>query len=790
MGRAAFAGLLVIGLAAAVHAETAEETQIGLANGCFQRGYYDMAAEAYEEYLAEFPEGAHVNDALLRLGECQYAENNLEKALDSFNKLLERGVQGTERQRALLRKGELLYRLGRLEEALPLLTELAVPGSGAEVRAGALYYKGLAHYSAGDMTAAEEAFSTLINDLPNDALVPYARYRLGFVYLGKGQDEKAAVAFTEVADSQADDALRMDSRFRAAETYDKLGWYDAAVAAYAKLLEAFPGSQYEEEAALGKVWALYHAGKFEQAYQAASAYRAAHPQGETVPGMTYLQANCLQQQKKYDEALALYRQVRENHPDSGFAGRCLYKTAWTLYLSGRNEEAKQAIRTFLDEYGGADMAGDAAFLRGTILVSEGNFGDALEEFRLVAESKKYAGSEFVAEAHYKVGECLTKLGQPDEAARVFRSFAQKYPENPLAKQALLQVADAKLSTDSFEEAIAEYRKSLESEPNPAIRRDILHRIAITYHNMGINLERSEKPEEAAEKFKASADTFEQILKEFPGSSYTAEANLRIGDYYLSEAEDPLKSVEYHQAAYDVDPDGPYAGRALKGVALARFKAKDYDTACQLFLRLMKNHPDVSLNEKAYAWTGERLFEQEKWDDAAAAFQALLDGIEDYPSPEKVMFRIAECRKKAGDAGKAIAMFEQVIETAPRSSVGVESKYQIAQLLETQEKFDEAMALYAEAADSSTGDTAARARFRLGELLEAREEYADAAKNYMIVAILLMHEDLSPEALWRAGQCHEKAGKTAQAKKVYTDVLAEYPDTKQAEKAQERLAKLN
>jgi len=60
---------------------------------------------------------------------------------------------------------------------------------------------------------------------------------------------------------------------------------------------------------------------------------------------------------------------------------------------------------------------------------------------------------------------------------------------------------------------------------------------------------------------------------------------------------------------------------------------------------------------------------------------------------------------------------------------------------------------------------------------------------MRVAILFFHPELSPESLWRAGQCFEKSEEFGQARKTYTEVLEEYPESAPAALARERLNEL-
>ena len=98
-----------------------------------------------------------------------------------------------------------------------------------------------------------------------------------------------------------------------------------------------------------------------------------------------------------------------------------------------------------------------------------------------------------------------------------------------------------------------------------------------------------------------------------------------------------------------------------------------------------------------------------------------------------------------------------------------------------------MKWYEAAANSNSGDIAARSRFQLGVLYERQEDYGKAARSFMRVAILFLHEEMSPESLWRAGQCYEKAEQGEQARKAYEELVADFPESPFAAKAKEALA---
>ncbi len=74
-------------------ADSVEQAKIDFPDGLFRVGLDEEAAEEYRAYLEEFPDGQYVATALYRLGECEYALQRYEAALEVFDQVLAKGVE-------------------------------------------------------------------------------------------------------------------------------------------------------------------------------------------------------------------------------------------------------------------------------------------------------------------------------------------------------------------------------------------------------------------------------------------------------------------------------------------------------------------------------------------------------------------------------------------------------------------------------------------------------------------------------------------------------------------------
>ena len=778
MGRLIVSALLLCGAvlcAGRLHAQEENDplqSKLDFANGLFVRGLFSDAAKQYEVYIEALESRPVPPEVWYRLGESAYAAGDHERALAAFDALQALPGDSPIKERARLSRGEVYYFMKDHARAIEALGPLAMDGD-EESRGRAQYFLGKAFFDSGKIAEAIAQFNQLIEDLPGHALAPYAEFQLAYAYTAQKDFENAAIHYSAVAGSKADDALRMESRYRAAQTYDQIGWYSAALGAYEQLQKDFPESPFREQAEVGHIWALYHEGKCPDAVTLIKQHLERFPESKHKVELDYVRANCLQQEGENDRAMEAFTKIREEFPDTDFAGRALYKMAWIQFQKGDTARAQTLVTQFLQDYKNSDLSGEGAFLLGTILVVQGNLEAAHQEFRLVAE--QYPQSEFGAEALFKSAECLEQLAMSGESAQTYEQFATQFPEHPLLGQALLRAGDARFVSGAFDVAAGHYARILEGTPQPLIEEQALYRLALTKNNL--------------KDFDGGIATFTTLLEKYPQTAHREEALFRVAEHTLKVAEEAVKAVELYQALIDAAPDGPYAGKALLGMALARYEHKDYDQAADLFLKIMEEREGKGLNEETYNWTGQWFFDNKKWKEAARAFEALLKAVPAYPYADQVRLKIAECSEQAGDHDEALKQYEAVAEASTATAISTEARWHMARIYEAQGQMEKAFEWYEAAANSNSGDIAARARFQLGALHEKQEDWDKAALSFMQVAILFLHEEMSPEALWRAGQCYEKAGQAEKARKAYAELVEDFPESAFTQKAGEALKAL-
>jgi len=106
--------------------------------GLLKDGRYDASIEAFKGFMAKYPDGRYVDNALYWMGEANYVNRNFSAALGSFDRLLQQFPASPKVPGALLKTGYVHYEQrdwSRAREALQRL-EREHPGSTEAQLAG------------------------------------------------------------------------------------------------------------------------------------------------------------------------------------------------------------------------------------------------------------------------------------------------------------------------------------------------------------------------------------------------------------------------------------------------------------------------------------------------------------------------------------------------------------------------------------------------------------------------------------------------------------------------------
>ncbi|MCA9247003.1 MAG: tetratricopeptide repeat protein, partial [Planctomycetales bacterium] len=291
-------------------------------------------------------------------------------------------------------------------------------------------------------------------DTPHDVEV---RFQLGQSHLDLGQPAEARRVWEDLLDKHADDPSPRiaEATFLLAHTHGAPNEADAhainlAVAALDRFLKDYPDHDLAPRAHLEAAQRYLHAKQFEKGAARLRAFLADPRYGEKdeIPTARYLLGRALQMQRKFDDAVSVWREFLAAHPTDRNWSAAQAEIVRTEFLIADQQridknfaEARKLYGEFLTRYPLDERAPQILFTLGQMQYDEEKWDEAIAEWRRLAS--KYPSSGEARNARYRIGLTLEeKQGQYAEAIDVFRKMVEELGDGRAAARLEQLTAEA------------------------------------------------------------------------------------------------------------------------------------------------------------------------------------------------------------------------------------------------------------------------------------------------------------------------------------------------------------
>ncbi|HQU41753.1 MAG TPA: tetratricopeptide repeat protein, partial [Pirellulales bacterium] len=320
------------------------------------------------------------------------------KALEFYNKALEVGPQPEKREEIELRVARCYQQLGNHQEAANRYTQFT-------------------------------------KDHPASPLDIEARYRLGEAHLAMGQREEARRTWQDLLATYADNKSERtaEATFKLSETYglpapSSTEDLELGVASLETFLKKFPEHKLAGQAFLRIANAYVHCGRYEDAVKTLAKFLddERYAGREELADARVLLGRSYQLQKKFDEALATWRDYLAKHPAHSAWSDVQRSIIDTEFLEGaeaakakRYDQARKLWQEFLVKYP-LDPRDPRILLEfGRMKFLEEDYDAAVAEWRRVVS--KYPNTNESSQAQYLVALTIEeKQGKLEEALKEYR----------------------------------------------------------------------------------------------------------------------------------------------------------------------------------------------------------------------------------------------------------------------------------------------------------------------------------------------------------------------------------
>ncbi len=744
--------------------ESPEQRQLNYANGLFSRKLYDLAIPEYEKFLGQFPTASGRASAFFYLGECYRALNKTAPARTSFQSVVNDYPESEFAGPAAYGVAEILFNQKDYAGAVSLFHRSATKTKEPALALSARYFEARCLENLGKKEEAADLYLEVAEAKNPNPFREDSRLAAGTILFARGRKTDSLRQYEALASETSKPALKAETTVRAGlialelqqtEKGKDKAMLEKATTLLQKGRSLAEAGRWRGIAQVGLLRLFYTTGQYAQVLTEYKKSEENIP-AETRAEMLLIAANSERQLGHEKEAEALYAQIVERYPEREEAKDARYQRLINIYNSDPTALVG-AVDEFLATNPTAERADQAKLLKAEAFYKEGKFAQAApiyEELRASQLSPKLR-----AEAAYKLAWSYVQMKSMPRVVDAFTYFLQAFPEHPQSPVALTQRSLAHQEAKNYDEAIADLNTLLTKYPKAKEREATLQQKALLFGQQ--------------ENGKAMAETFQQLLKEFPKSAVAAQAQYYIGKAAF-EAKDYKAAIPPLEAARKLNKEQFYTPSTVRIIS-AYFYLKNRAALTAEIDKFLLADANAKIPGEILQSVGIDFYNEKKYAEAEKYFALLGSGEQTSVSPD-FWFYLADAQTKQGKLTEAEASYEKYLQTTTDPAAKVKALLALGATKIAGHKADDAQKIAEEIMRlQPEGKVNAEARLLAGEVQMERENFEEAGKAFMGVALLYDDPAITPRALQKAAAAYEKAGKTAEAAKASEQLRAKYPE---------------
>ncbi|MGC4006744.1 MAG: tetratricopeptide repeat protein [Pirellulales bacterium] len=296
---------------------------------------------------------------------------------------------------------------------------------------------------------------------------------------------------------------------------------------------------------------------------------------------------------------------------------------------------------------------------------------------------------------------------------------------------------------------------------------------------------------------AARESFAKLGTSYPKSPHAAESWINVGDFEYQDKKDYKSAAAAYEKALAAAPVDALAESATHMLGWSLFNQNDFAAASKRFAEQIAKYPKGKKAADGAFMAGETLFKQDQFAAAAPILEKASAADLSLPLyKELALLHAAQSAAQTKKWEQALKLSERFVKEFPTGGYLGEATYEQAWSKQNLKQLDDAFGLYehafAEATKAAKGELAARAKFMAGEILFEQGKHNEAVKSFYKVAYGADPKTFptwQANSLYEAARCFEVLKNVDQAKKLYAELVATYPESDKLKPAEQRLAAL-
>lgn len=381
----------------------------------------EQALRYYQNFIKRYPESSNVKGALLNMGLVYYNTERSNDALEVFDRLLTEYPGTAESRDALGTIKSIYIEQNRAEEYFDYIQKTANISVSSLDKDSTLFLSAENQYHTGDLNRAVSGFVHYLKSFPNGLFTIKANYYLADCYRRLDRKNESLTYYEIVANCRRNEYTEK-SLSSAAQMAFQLGDFSKAASLYRQLIENSESDAMRIHGRVGEMNSWDKSNSHNNLIASASALlKEPKINVELIDEAHLLMARSCFGLEKYDSAMFYYQSL-EHSSNGEYSGEAFFNKAHIYYLTskypaaekviedyisvshsdywlakmfilwadvyyvnGNSMQAKQTLKSIIDNYEGADLVEIATQRLQSIIESEESFSNSNQDDEIIID---------------------------------------------------------------------------------------------------------------------------------------------------------------------------------------------------------------------------------------------------------------------------------------------------------------------------------------------------------------------------------------------------------------------
>jgi TolA-binding protein len=728
------------------------------AESLLKLGRKDEAAIAFEYLVTNYFWSNYRDKSLYELGLIYFSKKKYEKCRLRFKLLLRDYPKSEFVGSSLYWIGESYSEENKLDEAIQFLEEAVADKRNIGFADYSIYTLANVYEKTGDYNNAVKYYDMLLTYHKNSKLANSAQIRIGICYFKLKDYQSSILELKNPTLNSLPENVYSESLYLLATSYYRVAEYSDAEKTYLEILSKFPTSIFIKDSKYGLAWTYFQQKKYNDAYSQFD--ELSNGEDSLAIQSLYWKAECKRYLGKNDQANNIYKQFLEKYPNDPLAKEVQYQIG-VVYFDENNTDLASRYLLSANSSKDDNVRAKAFTLLGEMELKKGNYKAAKNYFEIVKELTKI-DKDVKSRSLIGLGIALSNLNDYKTAIKYLVEIDKIDPAFEQQKKNFF-IAENYFALGDFKNAVTSYNQATGDDKD--LISQTLYGKAYSYFNLG--------------DYENSAYQFADFIKKYPNNKRINDAKLRLADSYFGSKNYSAASRVYQElfssdSRLSTDPYARYQ------YAQALYKSGKFDDAIKEFSAIQEKFPNSEYADVSLYTIGWIYFQKSNFREAISRYKIVSTKYPKTSLEPIIDYSIGDAYFNMGKYDSAIVNYEKVISEFPASNYVFDAVNGIQSSYVAMGDPEKAISFLGEFASKNPNISYSdQLLFKRGEIYYSLGKYEAAKKAFNEFISTYPNSKLVPDAYYWIGKSSQSLGQSEEALSNFNKVFSNYKDSELA-----------